>query len=609
MCGIAGFFGINKNLPNNYQIKKCLDLMHNRGPDAKGKIIKSFNNKSLVFLHSRLSIIDLSNQANQPFEDDKGILIFNGEIYNYLELKKDCLKKKIKFETQSDTEVLLKMLNLYGEKAVKYLDGMWAFAYFNKRNKKMILSRDIFGEKPLYYLQTSEKIIFGSNMKYIETISKNRFKLNLKKIESFLAFGFKEFGNNNQTIFKEVKSLLPGNTLLIDKNNKKKIEKYFTFKNKKISKINYLNAVKKLKVKIKKIFKTRFRADVPMSNLLSGGMDSSSISAIAKQQKKSISHFSLKHFSKNYNEDDLINKNVRHLDLNHRYVNIPKKNNLKEFRKIMSHSYNVMPQITSLAFAIVCKKIKSMGFKVVLTGIGGDELFKGYYHHFLSFLYSINNKPYFEKYLKLWEKNQRPYIRSKEYKDFEIIKKIAEKNNTIHSFHEDLELKKYFKKKYKFEKRKYSNDFMHNAILNDIKHYSLPSQLEYADNISMYYSLEARSPFLSKDMTEFLHKLPHTYFFQKGYPKAVLRDAMKPIMPKEIIYNLNKVGFYISFFDLFGKEIKMIKKILTNSKVLKRIIKKDTIKILLQKKQIKHSESKLLFSLLNIAMIENLNKK
>jgi len=609
MCGIAGFFGINKNLPNNYQIKKCLDLMHNRGPDAKGKIIKSFNNKSLVFLHSRLSIIDLSNQASQPFEDDKGILIFNGEIYNYLELKKDCLKKKIKFETQSDTEVLLKMLNLYGEKAVKYLDGMWAFAYFNKRNKKMILSRDIFGEKPLYYLQTSEKIIFGSNMKYIETISKNKFKLNLNKIESFLAFGFKEFGNNNQTIFKEVKSLLPGNTLLIDKNNQKKIKKYFTFKSKKTSQINYLNAVKKLRSKIKKIFKTRFRADVPISNLLSGGMDSGSISAIAKQQKKKISHFSLKHFSKDYNEDDLINENVKYLNLNHRYVNIPKKNNLEEFKKIMSHSYNVMPTITSLAFAIVCKKIKSMGFKVVLTGIGGDELFKGYYHHFLSFLYSINNKPYFEKYLKLWEKNQRPYIRSKEYKDFKIVKKIAEKNNTIHSFHEDFELKKYFKKKYKFEKRKYSNDFMHNAVLNDIKHYSLPSQLEYADNISMYYSLEARSPFLSKDMTEFLHKLPHTYFFQKGYPKAVLRDAMKPIMPKEIIYNLNKVGFYISFFDLFGKEIKMIKKILTNSKVLKRIIKKDTIKILLQKKQIKHSESKLLFSLLNIAMIENLNKK
>ena len=281
MCGIAGFFGINKNLPNNYQIKKCLDLMHNRGPDAKGKIIKSFNNKSLVFLHSRLSIIDLSNQASQPFEDDKGILIFNGEIYNYLELKKDCLKKKIKFETQSDTEVLLKMLNLYGEKAVKYLDGMWAFAYFNKRNKKMILSRDIFGEKPLYYLQTSEKIIFGSNMKYIETISKNKFKLNLNKIESFLAFGFKEFGNNNQTIFKEVKSLLPGNTLLIDKNNQKKIKKYFTFKSKKTSQINYLNAVKKLRSKIKKIFKTRFRADVPISNLLSGGMDSGSISAIA----------------------------------------------------------------------------------------------------------------------------------------------------------------------------------------------------------------------------------------------------------------------------------------------------------------------------------------
>ena len=346
-----------------------------------------------------------------------------------------------------------------------------------------------------------------------------------------------------------------------------------------------------------------------MSSLLSGGMDSSSIAAIAKKQKKNISHFSLKHFSKDYNEDDLIDENVKHLSLNHRYVKIPKKKNLKEFEKIMAHSYNVMPSLTSLAFAIVCKKIKSLGFKVVLTGIGGDELFKGYYHHFLSFLYSIKNKNYFNKYFHLWQKNQRPFIRSKEYRDFEIVKKIAKQNNTIHSFHEDLELKKYFKKNHKFKKRKYSRNFMHNAILNDIKHYALPSQLEYADNISMYYSLEARSPFLSRDILNFSNSLPDTFFFKNGYPKAILRDAMKPILSKKIIYNLNKVGFYISFFDFFGKEISKIKQIINNSKILKKIIKKDEIKILLEKKQIQHSESKFLFSLLNIAMIENLNKK
>ena len=197
---------------------------------------------------------------------------------------------------------------------------------------------------------------------------------------------------------------------------------------------------------------------------------------------------------------------------------------------------------------------------------------------------------------------------SKEYKDFEMIKKIAKKNNTIHSFHEDNELKKYFKKNHNFKKRKYSNNFMQNAIINDIKHYSLPSQLEYADNISMYYSLEARSPFLSKDIFKFSNSLPDTFFFKKGYPKAILRDAMKPIMSKKITCNLNKVGFYISFFDFFGKEINKIKKIINNSKILKKIIKKDKIKLLLEKKQIQHSESKFLFSLLNIAMIESLSK-
>ena len=608
MCGIAGFFGKSRNLPKNQYFKKCLDIMHNRGPDAQGQISKSFKDQSLVFLHSRLSIIDLTKNSNQPFEDENGILTFNGEIYNFVELKKFCLKKNIKFKTNSDTEVLLKILNLYGENAVKYLDGMWAFAYYNKKKNSLILSRDLFGEKPLYYTNDSKKILFASNLKYIETILNSKFNLNLKKIANFLAFGFKEFGNNNQTIFKNINFLLPGHTILINHENKKKIKRYVNFEKKSISNFDYHNSAKTLRAQLNKTFKTRFRADVPLTCLLSGGMDSSSIAAIAKKQKKKISYFSLKHFSKDYNENHLINENKKCLTLKHEYVNIPRRKNLEEFKKIMAHSYNVMPTITSLAFAIVCKRIKSLGYKVVITGIGGDELFKGYYHHFISFLYSIRNKSYFKEYYNLWEKNQKPYIRSKEYKDFEIIKKFAKKNNTLHSFHEDDELKKYFKTKYKFKKRSYSKNFMHNAIINDIKHYSLPSQLEYADNISMYYSLEARSPFLSRDIIKLSNSFPDTFFFKNGFPKAVLREAMRPILPKKIIQNLNKVGFYISFFDFFGKEIKQIKKIINNSKILKKITRKNKIKELLEKKQIQHSESKFLFSLLNIAMIESLNK-
>ena len=158
---------------------------------------------------------------------------------------------------------------------------------------------------------------------------------------------------------------------------------------------------------------------MPLSSLLSGGIDSS-LYRLSQKNKKSFTFF-LKHISKNYNEDYLINENIKFFNLHHEFVNIPQKKNLKEFEKIMAHSYNVMPSLTSLAFAIVCKKIKSKGFKVILTGIGGDELFKGYYHHFLSFLYSIKKKNYFKKYLKLWEKNQKPYIRSKEYRDFHMV--------------------------------------------------------------------------------------------------------------------------------------------------------------------------------------------
>ena len=156
------------------------------------------------------------------------------------------------------------------------------------KKKIVLFYLEIVGEKPLYYTNDSKKILFASNLKYIETILNSKFNLNLKKIANFLAFGFKEFGNNNQTIFKNINFLLPGHTILINHENKKKIKKYVNFEKKSISNFDYHNSAKTLRAQLNKTFKTRFRADVPLTCLLSGGMDSSSIAAIAKKQKKNF---------------------------------------------------------------------------------------------------------------------------------------------------------------------------------------------------------------------------------------------------------------------------------------------------------------------------------
>ena len=160
MCGFAGYIGLKKTKPSTRQLDKTLKILFRRGPDSKGKKLHDFDDKIIHLIHTRLSIIDLQEKSNQPLEDEHGTIIFNGMIYNYLELK-DLLKKKgVKFNTNSDTEVLLKMLNVFGTNSLNMLDGMWSFAYYNKKNNYLILCRDRFGEKPLYFSKSKKNIYF-----------------------------------------------------------------------------------------------------------------------------------------------------------------------------------------------------------------------------------------------------------------------------------------------------------------------------------------------------------------------------------------------------------------------------------------------------------------
>ena len=173
MCGIAGYFG--KKKIDKAIIDRTLKLMKNRGPDFSNYFQKTNEkNSSITLLHSRLSIIDLSERSHQPFADDEKIIVFNGEIYNYLELKKNLIKLGEKFKTDSDTEVLLKYYKIYGENCVKYFEGMWAFAIYDQKNQKIFLSRDRFAEKPLYFLKDKDGIFFASEVKFIKSLANKK---------------------------------------------------------------------------------------------------------------------------------------------------------------------------------------------------------------------------------------------------------------------------------------------------------------------------------------------------------------------------------------------------------------------------------------------------
>ena len=232
MCGIAGYIGSKKKLPRKKRIEKCLNLMKRRGPDDQSYFF--FKEKyNYLFCASRLSIIDLNSRANQPLEDDQGILIFNGEIYNYLEIKKKIKKKGLVFKTNSDTEVLLKYLNLYGGKNLSELEGMWSFAYYSKIKNITIISRDKFGEKPLFfnYSKKNKTFFFGSNVNYIRKLSYEKFQTNENKILNFLRYGYRSVFSTKDTFFKKINYLPSATNIIIDKNFNIKFKKYWNKKN------------------------------------------------------------------------------------------------------------------------------------------------------------------------------------------------------------------------------------------------------------------------------------------------------------------------------------------------------------------------------------------
>jgi asparagine synthase (glutamine-hydrolysing) len=606
MCGIAGYIGHLNNLPSKENINNSKLSLYLRGPDSNGEYTNQINNKCLLFIHTRLSIIDTTKDSNQPFKDSEGIIIFNGMIYNYLELKKKLMNQGVRFQTNSDTEVLLKMLNLYGEKALKYLDGMWAFAYYNFKTKDILIGRDRYGEKPLYYYNNKGNFFFSSSIKALSNLTNNKIIFNDTKLMLHLAHPDKAYGDGNETIFKNIFNFPKSSFFkfnLLNKNKKKNT--YWKLKIKK-RRISFKSASQKIRKLIAETVKTRIRSDVKNCMLISGGLDSNAIAAYVKKNS-ALEGFCLKPTLNSYDETKYAKISSIKNKFNLNFVKSLSNKGLKITTEIISNSFNTLPSTTSLCFATLCAEIKKKKNRVILTGIGGDEMFAGYYINFLAHLlsYKRNSKKFLQKY-QFWNNNVRKFIKNSFLKNLD--NPILKKNKYQLNYYSEQTGLKYLKKKLKLKKRRLHKDIFYNNMLQNIFYNSLPAQVHQSDLVSMHYSIENRAPFLSHKIAEYVYQLDKDYFMYKGIPKSLLRLPLKNKFPSEIKNNFEKIGFYESFYNLFNlKEKIKVKKIIYNSSILRKKIKPKSLRQLLNKneKYISHNESKFLFGCLNIAILEN----
>lgn len=541
MCGISGFIG--KNKISKEVIYKSLNLMKNRGPDGQFyKNIKVDNSVNLYLLHSRLSIIDLKKRSDQPFRKKHITLIFNGEIYNYKEIKKDLEELGYKFYTESDTEVLVNAYLHYGEKCVQYFEGMWAFAIWDDRIKKLFLSRDRFGEKPLFFYKNQKGFYFGSEIKFIKSLSLDNFRINKNKINSNLLHGYKSIFQNHTTYFKNILFLEPGHNFILDSHLNKKKYKYWNPIIKQNKKLSYGEICEGVNFYLKKSLKIRLRSDVPIAFCLSGGVDSSLLTSIAvKEFNIKANTYSIIDKDERYNEKKNILATVKDLNCKSNLVYLDYKKTIFNLKKLVKYHDCPIATISYLAHSLLSEKISKNNYKVAISGTGADELFTGYYHHHLLYLETIKNNKCFNKRFIEWKKFVLPLVRNPNLKDLSFKNK--------NSNYEDIDNIKKFMKKIlnKDKEKKFNNtDILRNKMLNELFYEVIPVILHHDDLNSMCNSIENRSPFLDKNLFEFANSIPTNFLINNGYQKVVLRDSFKNILNEQVRLDRHKKGFNAS---------------------------------------------------------------
>lgn len=535
MCGIVGL--VTKKEKEN-TIRLMNDRIKHRGPDGDGYFIDG----DVALGHRRLSIIDLSTGDQPMFNEDGSVVtVFNGEIYNYQELKEELIALGHGFKTKSDTEVLVHGYEEWSTDLPKHLRGMFAFAIYDKNKNEVFLARDNFGIKPLYYAKMNDTFMFASEIKAFLDVPDFEKVFNESILETYLEFSFVP---TNETFFKGVHRLDAGCSLLY-KDGEIKLNKYFKldFKEENMS---FEDAVKNISDVMKDSVEKHLIADVEVGSFLSSGIDSSYIVSLAKPDKTYTVGYENKKYDETMYAKDLAEK----LGIKNESKIITKEEYLENISKIMYHLDEPTSDPAAISLYFVAR-LASKDLKVVLSGEGADEFFGGYNYYREEVDYKFYNKlPYcirhivgkiasifpegrgFNFLVRRGEKLENSYIGVNRNFSSKMAKKVL-KNNY------DLEATDVTKDVYN-EFKNYSNIDKMQAI--DINFWLMKDILLKADRMTMASSIEGRVPFIDKEVFKVASHLPFDYKVTKENTKVALRAAAKEVIPTEA-YKKKKLGF------------------------------------------------------------------
>jgi asparagine synthase (glutamine-hydrolysing) len=600
MCGIAGYIGPEKIAVR--KVEATLDLMRQRGPDNRShRMLTTSNGINVTFLHSRLSILDLDDRSNQPFECDGCILIFNGEIYNYLEIKAELEKKGRTFRTTSDTEVLIQAYLEYGEDCVSHFEGMWAFAIWDSRRQVLRLSRDRFAEKPLYYMRHQEGFYFGSETRFLKSLSGFNPPVNRRQIVRYLAQGYKSLYKKEETFFEGVEQLSCAEIASVDTHLSFKKRKYWKPVVTPRPEMTIDDAVSESRRLLLQSMKLRLRSDVPLAFCLSGGVDSSSLVSIAaKEFNCRPITFSIIDSDERYNEEDNIRATVDDTGCEAHLLLIPQQEALPRLRELIRYHDAPVATITYYVHSMLSEQISKAGYRVAFSGTSADELFTGYYDHFLLHLQELKGSEEYREALSGWEKHIRGFVRNPILRNPQLYSESPLYRE--HVYDNSVEFSTFLKKDQTepYMEENYCDSLLRNRMLNELFHESTPVILHEDDLNSMCYSVENRSPFLDRNLFEFAFSIPSRHLIRDGYGKFILREAVRGILNEKVRLDRRKKGFNASINSIINlKSAENRAYLLDQSSELFDIVDRSKIEPLFDLSEAPNHYSKFLFNVIN----------
>ncbi|MBL7129801.1 MAG: asparagine synthase (glutamine-hydrolyzing) [Candidatus Omnitrophica bacterium] len=558
MCGIAGFIVLRKtDFDLSLTIQNMANSMAHRGPDDRGYLVLPYGeqkNKSYVALgHRRLKIIDLSQRAHQPMSNfsEKIFISYNGEIYNYIELREELIQKGYNFASRSDTEVVLKAYEEWGTACFKKFNGMWAMAIFDKEKRRIILSRGRFGQKPLYYYKTEKELIFASEIKALLKYPAIIKKPNYEKIFRYIAYNYRYIDIDDSSYFENIYQVPKGSYLEIDEFLNIKESSYWEL-NPGFMQVSDKKAVRGFKDIFIDAVRLRLRSDVPVGCMLSGGMDSTSITCVAyKVLKKPIVTFSgISGEEKGvYDESGYINSVIKETNAKFHYIRPDPADIFETIKAMLYYHDEPVCTVTWYSLYLIAKKVAKEKIPVILNGHSGDELLAGYWDHYHYNFYDLEingDIGSLEYERKCWENNHKRDIFEIE-KSREYIEKLT--NNEVSGMNRFPDYSGCFKDEIssKYQRDIHfstsSKSLLANRLYLELLFETIPPSLRPEDRNTMSQSLESRSPFLDYRLVEYCFSLPNKFKIRNGLGKWVLREAMKGILPEDVRTRKDKAGF------------------------------------------------------------------